>query len=147
MKLPPLARSVLVALGLSLPIAAYAGWTRAQDRQGLVREALAVRPRPTGWGHVRVDHVVRPYLPVGASRDDAIRVLRERGFRVTVERMPLPYRGGVLEKECPHCTEQLSARYEQSLLQGIHAVGVLVGVRDGRVAYVQGALVRQGILL
>lgn len=147
MKLPPLARSVLVALALSLPLAAYAGWTRAQDRRSLVREALAVRPRPTGWGHVRVDHVVRPYVPVGATRDDAIRVLRERGFRVTVERMPLPYRGGVLETECPDCTEQIDARYEQSLVQGIHAVGVRIGVRGGRVACVQGALVRQGILL
>ncbi|MEW5931652.1 MAG: hypothetical protein AB1941_29640 [Gemmatimonadota bacterium] len=102
MKLPPLARSVLVALALSLPLAAYAGWTRA---------------------------------------------LRERGFRVAAERMPLPYRGGVLEKECPDCTEQIRGRCEQSLVQGFHAVGVLVGVRDGRVAYVQGALVRQGVLL
>jgi hypothetical protein len=126
-----------------LPLALYSAWTSARDRHGMVGEVLAIQDRPRGAYHLRMDSTVARYIPVGTTRASAIRALRKHGFRVTVQRIPLPYQGGVLETMCPDCTEQVSGRYDQSWFQGIYSITVLLGVRDGRVAYVRGALVQQ----
>lgn len=126
-----------------LPLALYSTWTSARDRRGMVREVLAIENKPSGAYWRRVDSTVMRYIPIGTTRASAIQTLRERGFRLQIQSIPLPYRGGVLEKECPDCTEQISGRYDQSWFQGIYSITVLLGVRDGRVAYVQGALVQQ----
>lgn len=126
-----------------LPLALYSAWTSARDRHGMVREVLATQERPRGAYHLRMDSTVTRYIPVGTTRAGAIQTLRKHGFRVTVQRIPLPYQGGILETTCPDCTEQISGRYDQSWFQGIYSITVLLGVRDGRVAYLQGALVQQ----
>ncbi len=140
----PVTRLRLYGVGvILLPLVLYSTWTSARDRRGMVREVLAIENKPSGWKHLRVDSTIVRYIPVGASKASAIQTLRERGFRVTIQAIPLPYRGGVLEKACPDCTEQISARYDQSWFQGIHSITVLLGVRNGRVVYVRGALVQQ----
>jgi hypothetical protein len=124
-------RWVIAAL---LLFVAYYARQHILDRRGLVREMLAAPGVPSTGRPIYVSPVVLAHVPLGSTQQAAVSTLMWEGFSVEV--FPAS-RYEWLGYNCADCDRGIWGRYNQSFLTGGQRLVVGIGLRGGRVAYLE----------